>query len=255
MRKNIFIVIGLILIVTVVLFFMTTRTARPKGLVAFVIDDWGYNTKNLELLLDIERPITISILPNLRYSSQIAEEVTEKGRMHDIILHLPLESKSNKTPEPNTIRCDMKEDRILSILRSDLENVPRIAGVSNHQGSKATGDKRVMKIILAELKKRRLFFLDSLTTPDSVCSDIAGRIKLRFAERDVFLDLTDRKNSKEIESYVKRQVQKTARIALEEGSAIAIGHDKAITLKVIKDSIPKLETQGIKIVPLKELAR
>lgn len=253
-RAAFLIMAAIFMIFALVLMFSKAGT-KPKAVVAFVIDDWGYNKNNVGLILEIKRPVTLSILPNLRYSEEIARKVKEESKVHDIILHLPLESKSNATPEVNTIRCDMEEKKILLILKNDLDSVPDIIGVSNHQGSRATKDKRVMKIILGEIKKKKLFFLDSLTTPDSAARDIAGRTRLRFAERDVFLDLTDKKDLKEIESYVKRQIQKLARIALEQGSAIAVGHDKAVTLRVIRNSIPELEAKGIKIVPLKELAR
>ena len=44
-------------------------------------------------------------------------------------------------------------------------------------------------------------------------------------------------------------------IAKAKGSAIAIGHDKKLTLEVIKESIPDIERQSIKIVPLKKLMK
>ena len=128
-------------------------TSEPKGLVAFVIDDWGYNRKNIDLVFQIERPLTISILPNLHYSKAIAEAVKENSEMYSVILHLPLESDSNSAAEVNTIKCNMEEDEIVSILQEDIEGVPGIIGVSSHQGSKATEDKRVMSIVLRELKK------------------------------------------------------------------------------------------------------
>ncbi|MBU1061463.1 MAG: divergent polysaccharide deacetylase family protein, partial [Candidatus Omnitrophica bacterium] len=229
--------------------------SKPKGLVAFVIDDWGYNRNNIDLVFQIQRPITISILPNLHYSKAIAETVKENGEMYDVILHLPLESDRNMAAEVDTIRCNMEEDEISSVLQKDIESIPGIIGVSSHQGSKATEDERVMEVVLNELKKRKLFFLDSLTTTDSVCLDIARDIGVKYTRRDIFLDITDQTDFKNFESYIKQQIRKLARIALEKGSAVGIGHNKKITIEAIKDSVPKLEEEGIKIVPLKELVQ
>lgn len=253
--KKIVLIIGAFIFFIFGIIFLLHRQAKPTAIVSFVIDDWGYNKANLDLLLEIQRPLTISVLPNLRYSNEIIEEVREKNKLHDIILHLPLESKSNVAAEINTIRCDMDDDLITSILETNLKSMPDIIGVSTHQGSKATKNKRVMKIVLNELKKRKLFFLDSLTTPDSVCQNISRDINLRFAKRDVFLDLTDERNSKQFETYIKRQIQKLVNVAKKKGKAVGIGHNKRITLKVIRDSIPRLEKEGIRIVPLKELVR
>jgi len=257
MKKNIFIIAVIIFVMLgfVIILYRGVRSARPKGLVAFVIDDWGYNRRNIDLLFQIERPLTISILPNLRYSTYVAEAVGKGGGLYDIILHLPLESKSNMAAERNTIRTNMEEARILSLLEDNIKTVPGLIGVSGHQGSKATEEERVMRVILSALKKRGLFFLDSATTADSVCPDVARDIKLRFAQRDVFLDLTDQTDLENFEAYIRGQVQELASIAMKQGSAIGVGHNKRTTLKVIMDIIPELEEQGIKIVPLKELVR
>jgi len=253
-KKNIFIgtlIIFAILGLSIILYI----NGRPKARIAFVIDDWGYNKRNIDLLFQIKRPLTISILPNLRYSGYIAEAVKENNGLYDIILHLPLEARSNEAVERNTIRTNMEKDRILSILGQDIKSIPGLIGVSNHQGSKATGDEKTMGIILGELKKRGLFFLDSVTTPDSVSRDIAREIRLRFLERDVFLDLTDQTDLEHFSSYIKKQIRELATVALKKGNAIGVGHNKKTTLEVIKEIIPELERQGIIIVPLEKLVR
>ena len=254
MKKKIFI-IGAIIFAIFTFALILYKSTRPKPAVAFIIDDWGYNKRYIDLVSEINRPLTISILPNLRYSRYVAEEISKRSEMYDIILHLPLESKSNRTVEANTIRCEMDKEKILSILDSDIESVPGLVGVSNHQGSKATEDERVMKVILEELRKRELFFVDSFTSPDSMCLDVAKNLGIKFATRDVFLDITDQTDLENFESYIKGQIQELAALAVETGSAIGVGHNIETTLRVIKESIPDLEKQGIRIEPLKKMVR
>ena len=253
LKRNISIIIVIVILLIAGLILYNSN--KPKGLVALVIDDWGYNRRNIELLLQIDRPLTISILPNLPYSDYVAKAVRQRSEIYDIILHLPLESKTNIAAERDTIRSSMGDDEILSLLKDKIESIPGVIGVSNHQGSKATEDKRVMKLIFDELKERRLFFLDSITTPNSVCQRLSRDIGLKYAERDVFLDITDQTDLKNFDSYIKGQIQELASIAVTEGSAIGIGHNRRVTLEVLKDVIPQLEQQGIKIVPLKTLIR
>jgi len=254
MKKKIFIISSIIFAIFAFALILYKST-RPKPAVAFIIDDWGYNKRYIDLVSEINRPLTISILPNLRYSRYVAEEISKRSEMYDIILHLPLESKSNRTAEANTIRCEMDKEKILSILDSDIESVPGLVGVSNHQGSKATEDERVMKIILEELRKRELFFVDNFTSPDSMCLDVAKNLGIKFATRDVFLDITDQTDLENFESYIKRQIQELAALAIQRGSAIGVGHNIEITLRVIKESIPDLEKQGIRIKSLKKMVR
>ena len=218
-----------------------------KGKVAIVLDDWGYNSSDLTLLFKIKEPITVSILPNLRYSEQIAKNARIRG--YQTMLHLPLESRHNEIPEQDTIYCAMNKNEIIKSLRLSLKSVPGISGVNNHQGSKATENARTMKIILAELKNDKLFFLDSLTTSKSVCSIIAKEIGIKHAKRDVFFDEPPSKlDDKEQALYVQKQLYKLSDLAIRQGYAIGIGHDKKITLKVLKDVLPQLEKKGIKFV-------
>lgn len=247
--------IAAFIISTGIIIFNINKEKAPIARIAFVIDDWGYSNGNLDMLFEINRPVTAAILPNLRYSKDIAEKIRKKNDIYNMILHLPLESKSNKAAEPNTIRCKMADKEVMTILERDMENIAGITGISNHQGSKATEDKRLMTLILKDCKKRKLFFVDSLTTPDSVCLDVARSIGLRCARRDVFLDLTDQTDTKHFEAYIKKQIRELAEIALVNKTAIGIGHAKSATLKVIKELIPELEKEGIKIVPVQDLVR
>ena len=225
-----------------------------KGRVTIVLDDWGYNSSDLDLLFKIKRPITVSILPNLRYSEKIAKDAKDRG--YGTMLHLPLESRNNEIPEKGTIYCTMDKDEIIKSLKLSLKSVPGVSGVNNHQGSKGTEDSRTMKIILSELKNDKLFFLDSLTTSKSVCSNIAKTIGLKYAKRDVFLDEPDSKLGDEEQiNYVKKQLNKLSDLAIKRGWAVGIGHDKKITLSLISDMMPQLEKKGIKFVFVPELTK
>lgn len=252
--QNIFpilLVLAVAIIFLIIILYKAPTKAETQ--VAFVLDDWGYSLNNIDELFQIGRPVTLAVLPHLRYSKEISDRVIKYGRGYDIILHLPLESKSGKTPERDTIRRNMQKERVISILKDDIESVPGIIGVSNHQGSRATENKEIMKIILEELRKRNLFFLDSRTTPVSVCGNISRKIGLKYAERSVFLDLVQKKEERQYRAYVKKQIRELINIAKIRRSAIAIGHDKKLTIEVIKDSIPDIEKENIKIVPLKKL--
>jgi polysaccharide deacetylase 2 family uncharacterized protein YibQ len=151
--------------------------------------------------------------------------------------------------EKNTILVSMDEQEIRNILSEDLAAIPYAKGVSNHMGSRVTQDPRTIGLIFSELKKRGLFFLDSLTSPNSVCSKAAGESKIPFARRDIFID-------NEIErSYIRRQLYKLAARAKLKNAAIGIGHDRRLTLEVLKEVMPNLEKEGYKFVFLSELAK
>lgn len=218
-----------------------------KGRIAIVIDDWGYNQNNLEALSRIKYPLTLAILPGLPYSARVAEKARKLG--FETILHLPLEPHENLRLEKNTITAAMSNQEIIEILDTHLTGLPHLKGVSNHMGSKATEDKRIMGIIFKELKKKHLYYLDSFTTSNTVCADLANNIGIKLAQRDIFLD-----NEEEAE-YIKGQINKLKTKARFNGYAIGIGHDRKAMMQVLKEALPELARDGYKLVFVSELVR
>ena len=219
----------------------------PIGKIAIVIDDWGYNLNNLYLLDQIKYPFTASILPRLEYSKRVATELNRRGVQ--IILHLPMEPHEKFRLEKNTILTSMDEETIRNIIVQDLADIHYAQGVSNHMGSKATEDLRTMGIVLKELKKRNLFFLDSLVSSKTICSSLAAKLGVGFVKRDVFLD------NREDPEYIKGQIYKLKKKAQTFGYALGIGHDRKITLEVLKETMPELEREGYKLVFVSELVK
>lgn len=245
---------SIIIILGVVIFAVTRpkKIIRPqavslKGKIAIVLDDWGYNLNNQPLIEGIKVPLTASVLPALSFSRKAAELLHNHG--WEIILHLPMEPQEKYRLEKNTIMVGMDEAGIRGILDKDLESVPHVTGVSNHMGSRATSDARTMQAVFGELKKKHLYFLDSFVSGQSVCSGLARKMGLAFAQRDVFLD------NQEETGYIRAQIYKLKLKARAKGSAIGIGHDRKITLEVLKEVIPEMEKEGYKFVLLSELVK
>lgn len=245
-------VIGIICII--ILWFILPRPPKrerpvvaPKAVkarIAIVLDDWGYNFSLIDQLRQIKEPLTLSILPNLPYSKQVAGQAKRLG--FEVILHLPMEPFESVALEKDTILASRK-DKIPEILDKDLLSLPGCRGVSNHMGSKATQDSGVMKVVFQELKKRGLYFLDSYVNPKSVCPALAKQMQIKFAKRDVFLD------NQNDPLYIKGQVKELMQKAKVSGSAIGIGHARKNTLEVLAQVMPELERQGFKFVYLSEL--
>jgi len=223
--------------------------AGSGGKIAFIIDDWGQTTANCKYLRDIPEPMAVSILPGLRHTKDVAKCAKLYHKL--AMLHLPLEAMHNFDfyPVNYIIKTTMKPELVSKIVNGDLDQLPSIEGVNNHMGSKATADRPLMRTIFREVKKRGLFFVDSMTAHNTVCGSLADEMGLTFGRRDVFLDNVNTREA------ITKQMVALAHWARHHGYAVAIGHDRHLTMQVIKDEIPWLEKQGFKIVSIKELLR
>jgi hypothetical protein len=216
-----------------------------KAKVAIVIDDWGYNNRLIKPTKDLGIPVTFSILPNLSYSSFVAEEANKDG--YEIILHLPMESHSLIASEEVYLNAEMNNEEIAVFLDNALKSVPYAKGVSNHQGSKATENKELMEEFFAILKMKNLYFLDSLVTPETCAQQVALDKGICAYKRTVFLD-----NQSDFD-YIKGQFQELEEIALERGSAVGICHARKSTVDALTKLVPEAKNNNIKFIFLSEL--
>jgi len=225
------------------------RQVKPvrlvRGRIAIVLDDWGYSSNQLPIIAQIKQPLTCALLPGLKNSQSVMQELNQLG--FEIILHLPMEPKEKCGLEKNTITVGMNSEQIEKILRQDLSNISLAKGISNHMGSRVTEDLATSTMLMQQIKKRRLYFFDSFVTSRSVCPLVAKKINLKFAKRNIFLD-----NQNDF-AYIKSQLLKLKVLAAKQGLAIGIGHDRKNTLLVLKEMLPQLQAQGYEFVFLSQV--
>jgi hypothetical protein len=214
-----------------------------------VIDDVGNNVFQLKPFLKFPGPLTISILPQREYSAEAARLSHEAGK--EVILHLPMEAdNSHENPGAGAILTSMSDRAIVDTVDRDLASVPYAIGANNHMGSRATADTRVMRAVLGELKNRNLFFLDSRTTAKSVAKGIAKELHVPFAQREVFLDNQQSRQS------IENSLHDAEQIAEKHGYAVMIGHVWTNTLaEFFTQLYPELLDKGFEFGKLSELIR
>lgn len=220
---------------------------------AIILDDLGHDRSAADFLLALPFPITVSVLPHLPLSAEVAEEAYRRG--DQVMLHLPMESQAEvdgsegAVPEQIELRVGMTQDQVANALDAMLATVPHAVGVNNHQGSRATADPMLMQALMPALRDRKLFFIDSRTTAATVAYNTAETAGVRAASRKVFLDDTPTREA------VLAQLDLAARDALRDGSAIAIGHPHPATIAALSEGVPGLEARGIRLVFASDLVQ
>lgn len=224
--------------------------ARPASLprVAIIIDDIGYNRVIARKLIDLDRSLTFSVLPQSPHCREIAADAYGKGI--EIMLHLPMEPMEypRVDPGPGALLVSMDVDRMIDLLYDHLEEVPYAVGVNNHMGSRMTTVSTRMYQIFTVLKKKELFFIDSRTSAQSLCKPSARLLQIEFGERDVFLDHSlDR-------AKIRKQVKTLIEVARHNGQAIGIGHPHVETYEVLRDELPEFR-KNVRLVHASELVK
>ena len=217
---------------------------RPRIIV--VIDDLGLDPAMAERFMALPGPLTLSFLPYGAQARTLAARAKAAGA--EVMLHLPMEPLGEADPGPNALRLGMTGADFLKNLEWNLAQFDGYEGVNNHMGSRLTADRAAMKTVLAYLKARNLFFLDSVTTAQSAARDAAASVGARMVERDVFLDAGARDAM-----YVREQLKLAERIALETGYAIAIGHPYETTIEALGPWLTTAPARGFDIVAISAL--
>ncbi len=221
--------------------------AKNNANLVFVFDDGGQNLYDLQKFLELPFPITIAVLPKLKYSAESAKRVRNSG--HELILHQPMQAINRSVnPGPGAITPEMTEEEVRKMLLSNINEIGPIAGMNNHEGSAITADIAKMEVILKTASDCGIFFLDSRTNVKTVVPLVAKEMGYNYYERNIFLD-----NEKTRENALM-ELKKGLDIANKKGSAVMIGHVWSADFlpALLKELYPELVKNGYKFSVVSE---
>lgn len=216
---------------------------RPR--IVIIFDDMGIDKDAFEQVMTLPGPLTLSFLP---YASDLQPLVDRaRARGDAVMLHLPMEPEGDEDPGPHSLSLEMTGSRLLKELDWNLSRFTGYVGVNNHMGSKFTTDLPTMKTVLSVLAEKGLFFLDSLTTPDSTARKAGEAVGETVFARDVFLD------PEAGPEMVRAQIAQVEHIAKATGYAVAICHPRPDTIAVIGPWLTTAPTRGFELATVTTL--
>ena len=223
-----------------------TSAIDSRPAVAVVIDDMGFNRRAAAAINHLRGPLTLAFLP---YAAKLDEQTrAARAAGHELLVHVPMEPRGREWPGPNALTSQLTPAELISRLRTQLGSFRGFVGINNHMGSLLTTDPERMGIVMGELRRLGLLFLDSRTTPQSIAAREAERIGVPNAARDVFLDHDlDR-------ASVLHELERAERVARHHGHAVVIGHPHDVTIEALKIWLPRLEARHIALVPISAIA-
>jgi len=223
-----------------------TAVAQADRGLALIMDDVGYGMGAVDTALTLAAPITFSILPDAPDAVAAANKAHDAG--HTVMLHMPMEPKDPDTADKmmgkTGLTAGMTEAQMQRMMEKTLRYIPHVSGVSNHMGSMLTEQADAMRWLMKINRDKGLFFLDSLTTAQSVARVQASKAGIAWASRRFFLD------NDHSEHALAAMWKTILKRAAKKGGCIVIFHANPKSLSFLKAHIH--EADGL-LVPLPAL--
>ncbi|MFI5000367.1 MAG: divergent polysaccharide deacetylase family protein [Reyranellales bacterium] len=220
---------------------------NSKPLVAIVIDDVGVDRARSRRAWELPGPLTMSFLP---YAKDLREQArAARARGQELMLHLPMEPIGHSDPGPNALLVSLSDSELKQRVTAALDSFDGYVGVNNHMGSRFTTFKPGMETVLRIFKSRRIMFLDSRTTAQSVGDQLAQELGVPSIVRHVFLD------DDEAIDAIRRKLAETEEVARRQGFVVAIGHPHESTLQALGEWLPTLPAKGMVLAPATAVLR
>ena len=220
-----------------------------SGQVAIIMDDMGESLATVKRLLEMNLPVTPSILPGTGQAQEIAAFLQEQRQ--EYMIHIPMQPRSypRTNPGANALLLGQSEAETRRLVRSYLRQVPGAVGGNNHMGSRYTEETGPMRIVLDELRRQGLFFIDSRTIGSSVAFNEARKMGLKTATRNIFLDHRDDTD------YIRAQIHKMIQLAEGGRAVVAICHPHRATLDALRQEADWLRRQPVRFVSASQVVR
>lgn len=212
-----------------------------------ILDDLGVNVAATRRAIRLPAPLTLAFLPYGEATPELAREARAAG--HEVFVHLPMEPRGAEDPGPMALLFGLPEEELRRRLLWAIARVPGAVGVNNHMGSRLTADRRAMAVVMGELARLSLPFVDSVTTPASLAGSIALATGVPATARDLFLD------NDPSPAAIRAQLAKAERLARSAGTAVVIGHPYPETLAALAEWLPHVTRRGVHLVPATAIIR
>ncbi len=211
--------------------------------ISIIIDDIGYRLREDLRAIGLPGQVAFAIMPHAPHGRRMSLLANASGK--EVLLHMPMqatEEDKNEFLGPGALTLQMTREEFDRTLDYGLRSIPHVTGVNNHMGSLLTRHPGHMGWLMESLKNRNKYYLDSVTSNQSVASHIAREVQLPYLRRDVFLD------NVRSDADIQKQFDELISIAKSRGLAVAIGHPHPTTLSVLSKNLLLLDRYGVRLI-------
>lgn len=240
----------------VVLVRRADEEAREVVRLALVLEGFGREGADSlgEAALTLPFPFTGAVLTNGSRPRRWAEELGRANR--EVVAHLPMEPMNypTRTPGRDAILVDMTRGRIKRLVKMHLGEVPHAVALLPYMGGMALQDENAMAAVSDELRDSKVAYVEVAGEPRSLGLETAAAAGVPFLRLDSRLERGSGSEAK-VTQALRVQLRDLADTARRRGFASCLARLDPELLRALRQEVPRLESQGVRIVPLSTLLR
>jgi uncharacterized protein len=219
------------------------HSEAPK--IVIVLGGLGISNKLTQRAIkELPADVTLAFAP---YGDNLQNSVNDARREgHEVFLQVPLEPMGYPAtnPGPKTLLSESNEAENIASLHWHMTRFAGYAGVINYMGGKFLTQENSSKVLLRELRKRGLLFVEDGSVSNSTVEAVAQSMNGKAKRADQVIDADP--NPDAILAALKR-LEKEAE---QNGIAIGSGSGLAVTIDTLRDWSKDAAERGIVIIPM-----
>lgn len=169
---------------------------------------------------------------------------------HEVLLLLPMEPHDypKNDPGPHTLLVAATPQDNMAKLHWVMSRAVGYVGLVNEMGSTYTASEPAMTLVLEEMKKRGLLFLDARTSQHSVAASLARTLRVARVVNNRYID-----NDKS-EDSIRKRLAEIENLARTYGAAAGIARPYPLSMRVLGEWSKGLAEHGIDLAPITAVA-
>jgi polysaccharide deacetylase 2 family uncharacterized protein YibQ len=221
-----------------------SHTAR----MAIFIEDFGFQADQTTIeYLSFSEPLTIGLIPEKKLTTWTAQIANEYHK--EIVIMLPMEPVPAKyfKQSGTVLMVHYPQVKIQSIITESMEQIPHFSGLTNYFGSRVVDDSRVMSLLYTEINNKQAYFLYNQLSRSSSAESVAKKSNVPFKSVDIYIH-----NNSSV-SALQDTLRRCAMFAQKTGDVIVSSKPTAAFINALKNELPVLKQNGIRLVYVSEL--
>lgn len=212
--------------------------------IAIIITNLGLNKYLTEMALNMPQQVSLGFSPYTSKLQYLLSNAQTKG--HEIYLHVPLETPGSKDERGKyTLISRLTHQENIARLKQIVSSQLGYKGLYGSNKEIFTNTKEAMRFLSYQLQSLKLPMIISNPYAPHPSQELGLGKNLIFA--NIVID-------EEVDTTaIQRNLVKLIEYAKIHKVALGYAQNYALTIKILKEWLPSLESEGIELVPVSQL--